>query len=731
MAAAASVNPDLTLTGDNAHHSNRMSWEATPLRRIAFSKLLMILVSAPLTAAMLCAAMLTYESWSRYGEASHAASLARLAIATARLGGIAIPAEGGATRELINGTGNKAVIDAARRDTDEYIRGVREAAAANIVKDARIEEHLRILDEKVREIAAFREKVDAKAAISAEASTATFSPVAQRGADLVGTAAAVASDPVLSRRIFALYATLQFNESALIQRGIGAAALKSGQLPASQLLLMGKNISFNVTFGKLFRDFAPAAVVGTYQAFDAANGHALGDLREFILKNAGTPASEAQLKQWADIHRELTTTMSTVLSSTIDRIAAEADSTVGDAWREFILFLAVSLAALIAVLVMSRFAIGMLRGLLGGLAGTMEKLRDGTYDVTVPSIGRSDEIGAMARATESFRDNLVHMRTLEAEQKETEARTAADKQAADEREAARQKAAEATAAAEKRAAMQQLAAQFQAAVGNIVDSLTSASADLESAAGTLTQNAEVTQRLSAVVAGASEEASMNVQSVASATEEMTSSVSEIGRQMHESSKIAAEAVTQASRTDERIAALSQSAGRIGDVVKLITAIAEQTNLLALNATIEAARAGEAGRGFAVVAQEVKALASQTAKATEEIGSQIASMQAATRESVAAIKEICGTIGRISDISSTIAAAVEEQGAATQEISSNIQRTAAGTTQVAGTIAEVSQGANQTGAASSQLLSSAKQLSDSTTSLQSEIDGFLRSIAASA
>src|SRR3977135_1691679 len=184
---------------------------------------------------------------------------------------------------------------------------------------------------------------------------------------------------------------------------------------------------------------------------------------------------------------------------------------------------------------------------------------------------------------------------------------------------------------------------------------------------------------------------------------------EISRQVHESSKIAAEAVKQAEKTDARINELSQAAGRIGDVVKLITAIAEQTNLLALNATIEAARAGEAGRGFAVVASEVKALAAQTAKATEEISTQIAGMQTATQDSVAAIKEIGGTIGRISDIASTIAAAVEEQGTATTEIARNVGEAAKGTTQVATSITDVNRGAGETGSASAQVLASAPSL----------------------
>src|SRR5262249_31580877 len=201
-----------------------------------------------------------------------------------------------------------------------------------------------------------------------------------------------------------------------------------------------------------------------------------------------------------------------------------------------------------------------------------------------------------------------------------------------------------------------------------------------------------------------------VQSVAASTDELSASVAEISRQVHESSRIAGEAVRQAQTTDARINELSQAASRIGDVVKLITAIAEQTNLLALNATIEAARAGDAGRGFAVVATEVKSLASQTAKATEEIGAQIAGMQAATNESVTAIREIGATIGRISDIASGIAAAMEQQGAATQEISGNVQETAKGTAHVATNIAEVNRAASGTGAASAQVLAAAKALS---------------------
>jgi methyl-accepting chemotaxis protein len=299
-----------------------------------------------------------------------------------------------------------------------------------------------------------------------------------------------------------------------------------------------------------------------------------------------------------------------------------------------------------------------------------------------------------------------------------------EKHAAEERRIAREKAE-----SERKDVMSRLADEFEAAIGKIVDRVSTTSSELESAAGSMSKTAETTQQLSTTVASASEESSANVRSVADATDEMASSVNEISRQVQESSLIATEAVTQAQRTDARISELSRAAGRIGDVVKLITAIAEQTNLLALNATIEAARAGEAGKGFAVVAQEVKQLASQTAKATDEIRGQISGMQTATQESVAAIKEIGETIGRISQIATAVAAAVEEQGASTQEIARNIQQAAVGTAQVTGNIGEVTRGASDTGSASSQVLVSARSLSNESTELKMKVAKFLATVRA--
>ncbi|MEY9122525.1 methyl-accepting chemotaxis protein [Bradyrhizobium yuanmingense] len=283
--------------------------------------------------------------------------------------------------------------------------------------------------------------------------------------------------------------------------------------------------------------------------------------------------------------------------------------------------------------------------------------------------------------------------------------------------------------AQRKADMTKLADGFEAAIGEIVETVSSAATELEASASTLSTTAGRAQELATVVASGSEAASSNVHSVASAAEEMSSSVREIGRQVQDSSRIASEAVSQAHATTERVSELSRAAARIGDVVELINAIAGQTNLLALNATIEAARAGEAGRGFAVVASEVKALAEQTAKATGEIGQQVGGIQAATQDSVSAIGEISGTIARLSEIASAIAAAVQQQGAATQEIARNVQQAAQGTQQVSSNVGDVQRGASETGSASTQVLSAAQMLSRDSNRLKLEVGKFLNSVRA--
>jgi methyl-accepting chemotaxis protein len=370
------------------------------------------------------------------------------------------------------------------------------------------------------------------------------------------------------------------------------------------------------------------------------------------------------------------------------------------------------------ILVMSGIILLIGMGLSWGLARSitrpmikmvdvLQKLAAQDYSFAIPDTGRRDEIGQMAAAAQVFKDGMIAANRLRAERADIEQQTAA----------------------QRRADMERLASDFEGVIGKIIDTVSSASGELERSAGMLTATAARGQELTSIVAGASEEASANVQSVASATEQMSSSIGEISRQVQESANIASEAVGQARKTNDHVEQLAAAASRIGDVVELINTIAGQTNLLALNATIEAARAGEAGRGFAVVASEVKALAEQTAKATGEISQQIASIQDATNLSVDAIKGIGGTIGRMSEICSTIASAVEEQGAATREISRNVQEAAHGTKQVSANIVDVDKGAMQTGTASSQVLSAAKSLALENSRLKAEVEKFLGTVRA--
>jgi methyl-accepting chemotaxis protein len=375
--------------------------------------------------------------------------------------------------------------------------------------------------------------------------------------------------------------------------------------------------------------------------------------------------------------------------------------------EEFVLTIVLGIVAFTGIIVSFLVGRNISRPVVA-MSSAMRELAIGNFAVKLPGLDRGDEVGQMARGVEEFKLQAV-----------TKA----------EREASEREVKTSELAAVRRKELHSLADGFEAAVGTIIENVGAASAELENSAVILTRSSTATQELSAVVAGASEETSTNVQSVASATEEMAASVGEIGRQVGDSNKIANEAVAQAQETNARINELALAANRIGDVTKLITTIAEQTNLLALNATIEAARAGEAGRGFAIVAQEVKALSAQTATATSEIASQIDAMQAATRESVLAIQKISGTIGRVSEIASTIAAAVEEQGAATHEIARNVQQVAVGTAQVASSIAEVSRGASDTGSASSQVLSSAQLLSNENKRLKAEMVRFLTTVRA--
>ncbi|CAO4134660.1 hypothetical protein OFEAOIEE_LOCUS2394 [Methylorubrum extorquens] len=385
---------------------------------------------------------------------------------------------------------------------------------------------------------------------------------------------------------------------------------------------------------------------------------------------------------------------------------AEVDGQASYAQTRTVLIGAGAAATVLAMLLAFLIVRGISRG-IASVVRPMQALATGDLSVSIPHRGVRTEIGTIADAVQVFKDALIRMKALEAE-------TALARASAEE---------------QRKAAMREMADSFEQAVGGIVGMVSSSATELQATASQMTSTATETATQSTTVAAAAEEAASNVGTVAAAAEELGASVQEIGRQVQGSTGLAQVAVGEADKTAALVQALRQTSTKIGDMVGLISNIASQTNLLALNATIEAARAGEAGRGFAVVASEVKELASQTAKATEEIAAQIGEIQGVTDQAVSAIGGITGRIREINSVAASIAAAVEQQGAATQEIVRNVAQAAMGTGEVTSNIAGVAGAAEETGAAASQVLASASELSRQSEHLSAEVKRFLATVRA--
>ncbi|WP_029007383.1 methyl-accepting chemotaxis protein [Azospirillum halopraeferens] len=506
-----------------------------------------------------------------------------------------------------------------------------------------------------------------------------------RNVDTLVVAAAMDSQFLLARTIAARYAVSRNPED----RTRVAAILKT----TGELLQSLRGLPLADGQAERIAKVEPLLPVYAAGFEDLANS--LMDIDALVVNPLGTIGNE--LTQLSGSIRGRATEYQETVATAAARNSAEAETTV-----IVVSAMAIAFGLLLAWLIGRGIA-----GPVTSMTDAMRRLAGGDTTVAIPAIGRRDEIGAMAGAVQVFRDSMVRTRQMEEEAK----------------------AAEERAAEERRTAMIRLADGFEASVRGVVDSVAAAAGDMQGAATALSSTATRTSQQAATVAAAAEQASANVQTVASATEELSASISEIGQQVTTSARIAGEAVSEAERTNTTMRELVDAAQRIGEVVSLITGIAGQTNLLALNATIEAARAGEAGKGFAVVASEVKALATQTARATDEIQAKVREIQGATEGARGAIDGIGQTITRMNEIATAIASAIEEQGAATRDIAENVAQAARGTGEVSANIVGVNQAASETGSAASQVLGAAEGLTRQAETLRTEVTRFIATVRA--
>jgi methyl-accepting chemotaxis protein len=547
-----------------------------------------------------------------------------------------------------------------------------------------------------------------KLAIPPQAGIGFLTETVEQSLKTISVIAIVSNDAVTTNAIASYLNFLYAEEKTGLERANGSAGIAAGKFDKEtyqRFVGLGAEeqtylTSFAATAAKDLTDFYAGTVKG--EIVDE-----VARMRRIVLdggldgemKGIDAPHWFAAMTGKIDLMK----TVEDRIASRLEALAARGAAAAENA------FLLTGLLML-ALLGLSVFAgVEIVRGIarpIARLTTVMSRLAGGDKAVEIPGAQQRDEIGAMARAVLVFKDGMIEAdRLARAEEAEREVK-------------------------EKRAAtLEDLTHRFEGSVGRLVGMLSSAATEMEATARSMNATADETNQRSVTVAAAAEQASGNVQTVASATEELSTSVGEIGRQVTQASRIAGHAVAEAKRTDSQVEALAAGARRIGDIVTLISGIASQTNLLALNATIEAARAGDAGKGFAVVASEVKSLATQTAKATEDITRQISEIQEATDQTVTAIRGIGATIAELNDIATAIAAAVEEQGAATQEIARNIQETSRGTAEVTENIARVKEASVSTGAAATEVLGAAGDLARQAEQLTGEVASFLTGVKA--
>jgi methyl-accepting chemotaxis protein len=559
--------------------------------------------------------------------------------------------------------------------------------------------------EAMSNLADIRKGVDARS-ITVPKMAGYYTPTIAKLLKIVEEMAVLSTNAQVTKSITAYVSFLQGKERSGIERAMGGAGFGAGKFSPAIFQKFVQLIAMQATFMSTFdlfatqeeRDFLTTTVVGPdVDEVERMRKIAMDSPTTKDLKGITGPYWFGTITKKINLLRTVENKIADDLVSLTSAIGKSANTT-------FLVMLVFTLALLVITAILVTIIVRGITRPIASMTQDMTALAGGDKSIEIEGAHRGDEIGDMAQAVEVFKENMIKADQLAAEQaKENEAKE------------------------HRRVAMEKLAKTFEGNVSSVLGEVGKASNTMKMTAEGMAATAEETSRQSTAVAAAAEEASTNVETVAAAAEELSSSIGEISRQVQQSTQISGSAVHEAERADEMVQGLATSANKIGEVVELITDIADQTNLLALNATIEAARAGEAGKGFAVVASEVKNLANQTAKATEEISSQIGGIQGATKDSVHAIQGISKTIGEISEIAAAIAAAVEEQGAATQEIARNVEQASAGTSDVTTNITSVNTAADETGQAANEVLSAAGSLTMQSDKLSTEVTEFLEGL----